>query len=219
MNQEIFDTPKLQTALRIVAEHCHAEGIRGISFDPVIHCRQGTIFATEPSHRPQRYRANSIFPVRPFYNRERKAVEHFKKLASRWSAENQFDPPLNPETCCEWHIQHHPECSHPSHACGWCDCGFLVLVKISGRVFALTEDGALSPYVCPPATLGDLSPNTAYPFLLGGDPDVMLNLLFGNPTAFMLAGEGENSRILGKPGTGSVQNFLDTERRRRVSEP
>jgi hypothetical protein len=221
MNQEIFDSPELQTALRMIAEHCHAKGIHRIDLAPVIHCRQETSFASEPSHLPQRYRDNSIFPVRPFYDQECKAVEHFKKLASRWSAENQFDPPLNPETSSEWHVQHHPECSHRSHASRWCDCGFHVLVKISGRVFAVGVDGALSHYVCPPATLGDLSPNTEYPFLLGGliPSDIRVDIFFGVPTSFVLAGEGENSRILGKPGTGPIQDFLDAERRRRVSEP
>lgn len=170
-------------------------------------------FPTSPSHRPKRFRDYSIISVRPIGDLEFKAVAHFKKLASKWTIGNQFSPPLAPETISEWHVQHHPKCSSRKHALQWCDCGFLVLVRYSGHTFAIGENGELSPYSRPPATLADVRPNTEYPFLLNSRPYLIMDLCLGGATAFVLVGKGKKARVVGKVGVGMIQNFLNKLRR------
>jgi hypothetical protein len=183
---------------------------------------------TEPSHRPARH-LDDRFGIKPapFDLRERAIIAAASSAARAWSRENNFSPPLHdtPPDHVAWKIVHHDDCPLASRTI--CDCGTLVLARFACQAFAVSMDGRIEPYTQPAPIISDLEGGghkyqDSACWTREESSKLFDRLSWGfwfQPVAFVICGEGDTARVVGKVGVGPTQDFLDAERRRRVSEP
>ena len=200
-SHEIFDTAELLTAFNLIKARCRKDGIRLALIHPPINLSPENPFPTEWSHRPQRHDPNPAVPHDHAADRENKAIAHARKLAIKWSEENDFNPPLHRELPhnVKWHIAHDPGCTYQDTDRKFCDCNYVALVRFANREFAVGEDGSLEPFTAPPPTLANLkSLKSSPPFFLDDleGRGVRVNYLFGVATSYILVGQGDEARVL-----------------------
>lgn len=214
-------TKHLDNAMRSLAEYLAATGRKRIEMLCEVEQEMPapTNVVTEPSHLPTRHLDDrfGISPA-PFDLREREIIDAASSAARAWSRENNFSPPLHemPPDHVSWKTVHHADCPWLSRIT--CDCGILVLARFANQTFAVGVDGRIEPYTQPAPTLADLDGGGAkyqddVAWTREESRELFFRIGWGSPISFVLAGEGDSARIVGRVGRNPIQQFLDKQRK------